>query len=71
MTTKGQHTPTYRELLIATASDMKDGLLEVQRALACFRDDEPYVYQGRTLTLEEVKYVIVDPLLEELNEQDA
>lgn len=39
------------------------GLLEVQTALACFRDGRPYISpEHGELRLEEVKYCIVDPL---------
>jgi hypothetical protein len=39
------------------------GLLEVQVALACYRDGLPYIHpEHGELRLEEVKYCIVDPL---------
>ena len=43
-----------------------EALMLVQEALAIWRDSvEPVlVYEGNALTLEEVKYVIVDPAVE-------
>lgn len=45
---------------------LKSALTVVQTALACHRDNQPYVHpeHGR-LALEEVKYLIVDPALGE------
>ena len=50
--------------LIASAPDLYAALREVQRALACDRDGIPYAHpvHGR-ITLEEVKYTVVDPAL--------
>ncbi len=43
----------------------RDALLCVQEALAAFRDGVPYVHPTHgQLSLEEVKYVLVDPALE-------
>ena len=51
-------------VLIAAAPDLYAALREVQRALACDRDGIPYAHpvHGR-ITLEEVKYTVVDPAL--------
>jgi len=66
--TAGQIQPSNRHEpriqfcpLHAAAPDMLEALQEVQKALACFRDDEQYVHPVHgELCLEEVKYVLVD-----------
>ena len=48
--------------------DLIDALKFVQYALACFRDNEPIIHpEHGELYLEEVKYCVVDPVLEEIN----
>ncbi len=42
----------------------REALTKVQAALAAWRDGEPIVVDGTTLTLEEVKYCVVDTALE-------
>lgn len=50
-----------------TVGTPQEALLEVQRLLACFRDKAPYVHPVHgQLALEEFKYLVVDPVVEQL-----
>jgi len=44
--------------------DLLAALRVVQVALASYRDGEAFIHDGRTLALEEVKYLIVDTAIE-------
>jgi hypothetical protein len=50
--------------VIAAAPDLLAALVKVQLALACYRDDQPFIHNGRQLALEEVKYLLVDPVID-------
>jgi hypothetical protein len=53
--------------LIASAGKLVEALGEVQTALACYRDEARYVNpEHGIITLEELKYLVVDPLLESI-----
>lgn len=52
-----------------STDDIVSALRDVQEALACIRDNKPYIHPKHgTLSPEEVKYCIVDPILESLSE---
>lgn len=66
---RGSYTQNNAELnanvsLYKAAPDLLAALIQVQLALAAHRDDQPFVYRGGTLSLEEVKYCIVDPAID-------
>lgn len=49
----------------ATEKELAEALTAAWNAIACHRDNVPYVHPVHgTLTLEEVKYLILDPALE-------
>jgi hypothetical protein len=56
---------TIRRVPKVKARDPLQVLRDVQQALACMRDGKPYIHpEHGVLTLEEVKYTIVDPAIE-------
>lgn len=54
--------------LIASAPSMLRALKDLQEAITCFRDGRPYYHPvlGQ-LSMEELKYNLIDPLLEGLD----
>ena len=50
--------------LIAAAPDLLSALQRVQNALACFRDGQHYIEEGRAMSFEEIKCLVVDPAID-------
>ena len=53
---------------LTNTQKFREALLQVQNALACDRDGIPYVHpEHGEITLEEVKYLVVDKVLDNEN----
>lgn len=54
-------------LACAAAPEMLDALIQVQVAFGCLRDGQHYIHPVHgPIAIEELKYLVIDPLLEKL-----
>lgn len=53
------------EELERSRTDLLNACKQVQQSLAAHRDGEPIMFEGREICLEELKYLVVDPVLDQ------